>query len=145
MESNTRDTSNAPGQDNIQGSVEWWWTTLSIGLAPSPVPLLAIMVFLSAETGFFLKTLSYLLHVIPPDCLEGHLGSQPYLPTDSLGNWGLNLLLAGWFYRLTFQILAFQFSEIIVSKNGSYKTRDSKTIIFYMDFKKVNCISLCSH
>ena len=71
LEGNKRDTNNAPGQNDIQGSVEWKLTALSIGLAPLSVPGLAIIIFLWAQTRFFLKIISGLLQVIPPDGPDG--------------------------------------------------------------------------
>lgn len=112
--------SNAPGQGDMQWSVEWWRTALSIGWAPSPVHGLAIMVFLQAETECFLNRISA-LRVIPPVGPEGHPDlppcQVPYLPTDSLENWSLNLLFICWFYTLIFQIFTFWFSKIILSKS----------------------------
>ena len=46
---------------------------------------------------------------------------------------------------LIFQIFVFWFSKIIIAKKlGSYKTRAFKTIIFYINFKKLT-VFLCVH
>lgn len=120
LEGHKRDTSDAPGQDDMQGSVEWRWTALSIGLAPSPIPGLALLVFLWVETRFFLKMISNLLGAIPPGCPEGHPDLHPcqvlYLPIDSLENCSLNLLFVGCFICWSFKSLSFGFQKLLLQK-----------------------------
>jgi len=74
------------------------------------------MIFLWAQTRFFLKIISG-LQVIPPGGPEGHPDLYScqvlYLPIGSLENSSLNLLFVDWFYMLIFQIFAFWFSKII--------------------------------